>query len=112
MTGFGTYYADQELPAFPLVWKDRTGAFLDFTSGWTFTIEFVSNGVVVLSKTTGFTGSDGSSGVNLLWQPTAEVFAALAGYYTVRYVARNTASGLDDVCETSVTIKAKPTAAP
>ena len=52
------YRADQELPAFPLAWSDRTNTLIDFSAGWTATVKVAivtAPETVVLTKTTGIT---------------------------------------------------------
>ncbi len=59
--------ADAEAPSFAVAWKDRDGNLIDFSSGYTFEIEFVRNDEVVWSKTTGITGAATSPNVVVAW---------------------------------------------
>ena len=53
------YYQHAEDPAYVGTWRDRDGAIVDFSTGYTFELKLVAvNGqTVALTKTTGITGA-------------------------------------------------------
>ncbi|MEM9515420.1 MAG: hypothetical protein AAGA42_11250 [Actinomycetota bacterium] len=63
------YRADQELPSYAVEWKDRTGAIIDFSTGWTFTVqlEHRQERTVALTKSSGITGGSTSPNVIIAW---------------------------------------------
>jgi hypothetical protein len=106
-----TLWSDQELPSTPFVWNDRDGNLVDFSSGWTFTFEVSLNGTIVLSKTSGITGSASSPNVTVDWAVN-ELAALGAGDYTGRLIARRTADNKDRMFPGRLTlqVRAAPTA--
>jgi len=115
-----TMYNDQELPSLSLAWTDDTGALIDFSAGWTFTVKLARStapATTLLVKTTGITGSSGSTGSNLVidWSTTdwAGLEAAVNGSsYVVHVAARRTADSRDryfrPASPISLTLKAAP----
>jgi len=115
-----TMYNDQELPSLSLAWTDDTGALIDFSAGWTFTVKLARStapAATLLVKTTGITGSSGSTGSNLVidWSTTdwAGLEAAVNGsFYVVHVAARRTADTKDryfrPASPITLTLKAAP----
>jgi len=93
-----TYYADQELPSLPFHWFDADGTVIDFSIGWTFTLEFITkkNGKLVHTKAAGITGAAALPNVVCTWT-IGDLSAFTAGTYKVRLVARRTADSFDRV---------------
>jgi hypothetical protein len=103
------YRAGQELPAFAVEWRDRSGALVDFSSGWTFTVKLVNEtGAAVLTKTAGITGSATAPNVTVGW--AADELNIVPGTYRVHLTARRTADSLDRLfrpgTEPSIVVKA------
>lgn len=79
-----------------LLWNDRSGTAIDFSSGWTFTVRLVAAStptVLAATKTTGITGyADNALGYNILIDWATADFTALTGgtSYTVKLVATPT----------------------
>ena len=100
-----TMYNDQELPSLSLAWTDATGALIDFSSGWTFTVKLsrtTAPATTLYVKTSGITGSNGSTGSNLVidWSTTdwSTLTAATNGtLYVAHLYARRTADTKDRV---------------
>lgn len=82
-----TYIADQADPALALNWLDRDGNTINFSSGYTFTVQLVSDqsGSVALTKTTGITGASTLPNVLIAWGTSD--FTGLDGTYKVRAYA-------------------------
>lgn len=97
------YRADQELPAMTFTWQDSAGAVIDFSSGWTFTAKVCAVNTpttVVLTKTTGITGSASAPNVTIDWD--GDELAALpannkGAVYFVYLYARRTSDDKDRV---------------
>lgn len=93
------YMADQELPAIPVEWRDKDGALIDFSSGWTFTAKVCAANTpttIALTKTTGITGAATSPNVLIDW--TTSDFASLTpGPQVVHLYARRTSDSKDRV---------------
>lgn len=91
-----TYMADSEAPSVPLEWKDYAGNLIDFSSGYTFTVQLVdTDGVKRLTKTSGIVGSATSPNVVITWA-NGELAALAAGAYRMLVYARD-GSGADRV---------------
>lgn len=93
------YMADQELPAIPVEWRDKDGALIDFSSGWTFTAKVCAANTpttIALSKTTGITGADTSPNVLIDWT-TSDFSALTPGPHVVHLYARRTSDSKDRV---------------
>jgi hypothetical protein len=105
-------WADQELPSTPFVWNDTNGTLIDFSSGYTFTLEISRNGTIVASKTSGITGAATSPNVIIDW--AAGEVAALSDLYDVRLIARRTSDSKDRPFPQRLTLRvnAVPVAAP
>lgn len=55
------YVRGAELPNLQLWWRDQTGALIDFSTGWTFTVKIGRVGSTAKkNKTSGITGAAGS----------------------------------------------------
>lgn len=62
-----TYVSDSENPETQLIWKDATGTLVDFSSGFTYTVKLVQEGVTQLTKTTGITGAATEPNIRIEW---------------------------------------------
>jgi cytochrome bd-type quinol oxidase subunit 2 len=76
-----TYRSDAETPSYAVHWKDRDGNTIDFSSGYTFTVQLVnvSTGTTALTKTTNITGASTSPNVTVAW--AVGELAVTAGLY-------------------------------
>jgi len=102
------YYTDQELPSPGLNWYDNSdpARLIDFSTGWTFTVKIAAASApntVLVTKTTGITGSAGSSttpNVVIDWSTTdwSTLTPAAAGSdYLMTVYARRNADSKDRV---------------
>lgn len=97
------YRKDQELPALGLEWRDGTGALIDFSSGWTFTVMVATSAApntAVLTKTTGITGAATSPNVVIDWATSdfsGLTPSATGAEHVVHVTARRTADSKDRV---------------
>lgn len=62
-----TYVADTENPGTDIIWKDSTGALVDFSTGYTFTVKLTQSGTALLTKTSGITGSATAPNIRVAW---------------------------------------------
>lgn len=86
--------ADQELPSTTFDWYDRTGALVDFSSGYTLSAQIITGAnAVALNKTSGVTGAATSPNVTIDWATTD--LTNLSGEYELRVVARRTSDSKD-----------------
>ena len=93
-----TYRADQDVPSYPVEWKDRDGVLINFASGYTFELKLINQatGTIGLTKTTGITGAATSPNITAAWaagELATVVVAAGVGTYEVHLTA--TSSGAD-----------------
>jgi hypothetical protein len=87
-----TVYSDETDPDVRLAWRDMTGTLRSFV-GWTLRAEVVdpATNTVVLNKTSGVTGSDGTglSNVNISWSAVELAQIQNGVVYRLRVVAVN-----------------------
>jgi hypothetical protein len=96
-----TYKKNADRPALELWWFDRTGALINFSSGYTFSLKIGHPGSsAVLTKTTNITGAagsgtapDGTPNLTVTW--AAGELALTPSSYTAELTA--TTSSLDRV---------------
>ncbi len=83
------YRADAEVPSYTVLWRDSSNVPIDFSTGYTFEVKLVnrSSGAVALTKTTGITGSDGSSGYNIVVAWSVGELNVTPGIYEVHLTA-------------------------
>jgi hypothetical protein len=94
------YYKDQELPALAFNWYDSTGALIDFSTGWTFTVKLCASAtpnVVAFSKPTGVTGTATLPNVVVDWTTTDFATLTADTTYNVVVYARRTSDSKDRV---------------
>lgn len=95
------YYTDQELPPMPITWRDRDGNVRDFSTGYTFTVKLAlktAPTVVVLTKSSGITGSASEPNYLVDWSTTdwsGLSHSATGVDYLVYAYARRTADSKD-----------------
>lgn len=92
------FFTDQELQSMAIDWQDANGVTRpEFVSGWTFTVQLISGGTIALT----ISDSDvtkAATAPNVTAAIDAGSLTALTpGLYQVRFLARHTASGKDDV---------------
>jgi len=85
-----TYVADSENPETHLIWKDSTGAVIDFSSGFTFSVRLTQEGITTLTKTSGITGSATEPNLRIAWEEDELNIAS--GVYQLWVYARDGAS--------------------
>jgi len=98
MRAWWSIYQNQE-KALPLEWWDpTTGLLYNFTTGYTFTFQLVSDGEYYHSKVSGFVGT--ATSPNLIVALTTNELAAVPpGLYIAHIVARHTATVIDNIFE-------------
>lgn len=97
-----TMAVGQELPSWPIYWRERTTetaapSLIDFSSGWTFTLRIAKQSaptVAVATKTTGITGASTGPNVTIDWA-TTDTATLDPGAYLVTLVARRAADSKD-----------------
>jgi hypothetical protein len=105
------YRADQELPAIPLNWVDGTGAIIDYSTGWTFTVKIclaTAPTTTLATKTTGITGAATAPNVTIDWVTadfTGLTAAAAGTSYVVHVTARRTSDSKDRVFNPGAPLK-------
>lgn len=95
-----TRLADQELPADAIDWLDGpTGATIDFSTGWTFTVKLCSAGTktAALTKTSGITGAATLPNVTIDWSTTDFVGITTGVIYDMYIYARRGVDSKDRV---------------
>lgn len=92
-----TYYADQELPPLPFHWAIG-GDLHDFSTGWTFRMEFIHKrtGKIHATKTSGISGAATTPNVTAVWAE-GELASIGAGRYKLRLVAKRDGDDFEDV---------------
>src|ERR671932_757318 len=81
------YYAGSDLPDLAVTWLDDLGIVIPFASGWTFTARIGRRGrPILVTKTTGFTGSDTAPNLTLAWAE-GELGALDPGAYVLQITA-------------------------
>ena len=90
-------YADREEPNWAIDWRDATDSSINFSTGWTFRLEFITRRThrVVHTKTTGIAGAAASPNVIVTWS-NGEL-ANKVGRWYLRLVASNAVSGAERV---------------
>lgn len=90
------YVVGSELPDLTLEWYDRSGALIDFSSGWTFQVKVAPVGSTTASftKTTGITGAATAPNVIIGWV-AADLGALTAGSYEVQVKATRNSDSKD-----------------
>lgn len=103
-----TYVTTAERPGWDIWWRESTGALIDFSAGYTFTLKIGSRGEAAkLTKTTGISGGTGS-GTKSAGTPNLAVtfspgeLAITRGVYLAQIIA-NTGSA-DRFAEFTLTI--------
>lgn len=89
------YYVGSALPDLAVTWADDTGAPIDFSGGsYQFTVTVMPQGssTVVITKTTGITGTAQFPNVVIAWDE-GEFSVLGEGYYTVRILATRGSDG-------------------
>lgn len=76
-------------------WEDGDGVLINYSSGYTFTFQLVSDGIDYLNKTSGILGFATSPNV-LVALGTGELATVPAGIYEGRLCARKIADSTDD----------------
>lgn len=84
------YLSSSEYPSVQLTWKDSTGAVIDFSSGYTFTVILSIDGAAALTKTSGISGSATAPNITINW--SAGELNLTAGLYQLFVIARDGAS--------------------
>lgn len=118
MAKIWSYRQDQELPSRGLAWYQRNSSdvpvIIDFSFGWTFTIQLVNDNGVIAKEVADAAVLKAATIPNATIRWPTDTFTNLApGDYRVHIMARNTASGLDDMFDPSdppiIRITATPT---
>jgi hypothetical protein len=93
-----TYRKDQELPGVSLNWLDGTGATIDFSTGWTFTVKVCAEGTTttLVTKTTGITGASTLPNVRIDWSTTDWSTLTAGAVYDYLVIARRTSDSKDN----------------
>jgi len=105
-------YADRELPSWLVEWRDWERNVIDFSSGHTFRVEFLTRrNRIIHTKTTGITGSSTSPNVSVDWA-VGELAGIGAGYYSMRLVATRTADSKERIFREEALPSAQILAAP
>ncbi len=98
------YEAEAELPSVEITWRDSAGNLIDFSTGWTFTARVGQTGqAAAVTKTTGITGAATAPNIVIAWSP-AELDGLAPGTYSLRVLARQTATNKDRTQSTTLTI--------
>lgn len=61
------YLQTQEYPNVQLTWNDSTGAPINFSTGYTFTVQLAADGVAKKTVTSGITGAATSPNITIAW---------------------------------------------
>ena len=88
------YQASSELPDIPLDWRDYANAIIDYSTGWTFTVQLVDGaGAATVTKTTGIVGAATSPNVLIQW--AAGELNVTPGVYRLVVTARRVSDSKD-----------------
>lgn len=61
------YLQTQEYPNVQLTWNDSSGNPIDFSSGYTFTVQLAANGAAAKTVTSGITGAATAPNITIAW---------------------------------------------
>src|SRR5262245_10173049 len=89
------YTQGAELPDLAIEWRDRTGQLVPFGSiAHTFELRVGHAGAAaVLTKASGFNGSDGNPNVLIAWSPSNELNTIAPGTYDADLIATRSSDG-------------------
>lgn len=101
-----SYKQGAELPDLTFEWKDSTGALIDFSSGYTFSLKLGKPGqTATLTKTTGITGAATSPNITVAWSTSAELNTLAGGVYTLELVATRVSDSKQRYLTDSLTLQ-------
>jgi hypothetical protein len=81
-----------DLPDLTLTWTDTNGAVIDFSTGWTFTLQVGrAPDVAVLTVTTGITGTAIAPNITVAWAASGGLDSLAPGRWTGQLTAVRTA---------------------
>lgn len=85
------YFQGSDLPDLKITWPDDTGAPINFSTGWTFTVKVgPRGGAALLTKTTGITGSATAPNLTVSWSTVGELNTLAPGVHTIQVTALRT----------------------
>jgi len=91
------YTIGAELPDIAISWTSESGAVIDFSTGWTFTVKVGNPGeTALLTKTTTITGAAVAPNLTIAWA-AGELDAVGSGAWQCQITAHNTASNKDRI---------------
>lgn len=90
------YIQGSDLPDATFEWRSGTGAIIDFSTGYTFTLKIGTPGqAATLTKTTGITGAATSPNVTVAWSTSGELNTLATGTYSGQLKATRTSDSKD-----------------
>lgn len=106
MSDIPIYIKGADLPDLTVVWYDQTGALIDFSSGWTFSLKLGDPGsAATLTKSTGITGAATAPNVTVAWATTLDLNSLAATTYTADLTATRTSDSKQRVIRFRLTVK-------
>lgn len=92
-----TIYADREDPPWSVEWRNSAGEIRDFSTGYTFRVEFLTTRTkrIFYTKTSGIAGASTSPNIVVSW--AVGELADKVGKFKLRLVAKNTATDRESV---------------
>ena len=101
-----SYVQGADLPDLTFTWRDRAGALIDFSSGYTFVLKVGTPGSAAsLTKSTGITGAATDPNVTVAWATSGELNTLAPGVYSLHLVATRTSDSKQRVLEDRLTVK-------
>lgn len=112
--GMLEYIKGSDLPDTALWWRDRAGNLIDFSTGWTFTVQVLNEAGEdqFTPKTSNINGAagegeypDGTPNLVITWASTGELDSVDVGSYTLVITANQTSTGKDRIARIPLIIK-------
>lgn len=100
------YVQGSDLPDLTFEWRDRSGALIDFSSGYTFVLKVGTPGSAAdVTKSAGITGAATAPNVTVAWATAGELNALVPGVYALHLIATRTSDSKQRFLEDQLTVR-------
>lgn len=102
-----SYIQGADLPDATFEWRDRLGALIDFSTGYTFVVKLGTPGsAATVTKSSGITGAATAPNVTVAWSTSGELNTLTPGVYTLDLIATRTSDSKQRILRDSLTVHA------